>query len=354
MIRTFVVPLLAIAGVILAVITVVKGSMPQMAPPPVAEPPKPPYAVFVAGSGLVEASTQNIAIGTPVGGIVREVKVKVGDMVEAGAPLFQVDDRVQRAELATREASLAVAESQLVRMRRGTRPEEIPPARARLAEAEAQLADLRDQLAKWERVADPRAVSEDDLSKKRFAVRMAEARADEARSSLALLEAGTWEADILVMEQQVRGTRAQVEAARVDVERLLVRSPVAGRVLQVNVRAGEFAPAGMPSTPLMVVGSVSPMHVRVDVDEHDAWRVASGAKATAFVRGNKDISTPLSFVRFEPLVVPKKSLTGESTERVDTRVLQVIYAFDPKDLPIYVGQQVDVYIEDVKRPAGGA
>ncbi|MFA6046223.1 MAG: hypothetical protein WC718_14665, partial [Phycisphaerales bacterium] len=92
-------------------------------------------------------------------------------------------------------------------------------------------------------------------------------------------------------------------------------------------------------------GAVHPLHVRVDVDEHDSWRVDAGAKAFAYARGNKDINTPLEFVRFEPYVVPKKSLTGDSAERVDTRVLQVIYRFDPKDLPLFVGQQVDVFIK---------
>ena len=50
-------------------------------------------------------------------------------------------------------------------------------------------------------------------------------------------------------------------------------------------------------------------------------------------------------MRFEPYVVPKKSLTGGSTERVDTRVLQALYSFDHGQLPAYVGQQVDVFIE---------
>src|SRR6516225_11269054 len=72
-------------------------------------------------------------------------------------------------------------------------------------------------------------------------------------------------------------------------------------------------------------GSVTPLHVRVDVDEHDAWRVRGGAPAAASPRGNGSIRIPLEFVRFEPYVVPKKSLTGDSTERVDTRVLQIIY-----------------------------
>ena len=61
--------------------------------------------------------------------------------------------------------------------------------------------------------------------------------------------------------------------------------------------------------------------------------------------GNSSLSTQLHFVRIEPFVVPKKSLTGESSERVDTRVLQVLYSFKRGSLPVYVGQQVDVFIE---------
>jgi hypothetical protein len=87
------------------------------------------------------------------------------------------------------------------------------------------------------------------------------------------------------------------------------------------------------------------LHVRVDIDENDAWRLVPGAPARAFVRGNSRLSTELSFVRVEPYVVPKRSLTGDSTERVDTRVLQAVYSFDPKSLPVYVGQQMDVFIE---------
>src|SRR5262249_11768879 len=64
-------------------------------------------------------------------------------------------------------------------------------------------------------------------------------------------------------------------------------------------------------------------------------RVQSGARAIAAVRGNADLKTPLGFVRFEPFVVPNKSLTGDSTERVDTRVLQVIYKIEDTNLPLF-------------------
>ena len=70
-----------------------------------------------------------------------------------------------------------------------------------------------------------------------------------------------------------------------------------------------------------------------------------GAPAVGHVRGNADLKAPLQFVRFEPFVVPKRSLTGDSTERVDTRVLQVIYRVERDDVPLFVGQQLDVFID---------
>jgi HlyD family secretion protein len=85
--------------------------------------------------------------------------------------------------------------------------------------------------------------------------------------------------------------------------------------------------------------------VRVDIDETDAWRFRPGAPAVAFVRGNAELKSPLRFVRVEPYVVPKTSLTGDTAERVDTRVLQVIYSFNPAAFPVYVGQLMDVFIQ---------
>lgn len=345
MIRTYLIPLLAVLGVVFAAYTVIAGSKPPTAQPPVVEPPRSPFPAFVAGSGLVEASTQNIAIGAPVGAVVKRVGVVVGDRVKAGDMLFELDERDLRAELGSREAAVSVAHSQLKRLQAGTRDELLPPARARVAEAEATLEDAQSQLTKWEQVQDKRAVSEDDITRRRFAVRIAATRVDQARADLALLEAGTWSPDIAVAQSQVAQAEAQATATRIEIDRRVVRAPVDGRVLQVNTRIGEFAQAGALSTPLMLMGVVEPLHLRVDIDEHDSWRVTEGAKAFAYARGNKDITTPLSFVRFEPYIVPKRSLTGESTERVDTRVLQVIYKFERGSLPIFVGQQMDIYIE---------
>ncbi len=345
MIGKILVPLLALAGAGYAIFTVAAGSQPAPVAKPVADPSRPPFETYIAGSGLLEAVGQNIAIGSPLPRLALEVNVKVGDEVDAGAPLFRLDDRDLQAEAAVRKAALQSARARLDRLKASPRAEEVPPAEARVVAAEAMLADFRNQVALWESVADKRAVTVEDLQRRKFAVQAQEARVAEAKSALALLKAGAWKADVQVAEAEVASAAAQLQQTEIEIARMTVRAPLRGVVLQVNLRAGEFAPSGALQTPLMLFGRLDRMNLRVDVDENDAWRFRPSAAAVAFVRGNRELRTELKFERVEPYVVPKRSLTGDSTERVDTRVMQAVYSFDRGTLPVYVGQQMDVFIE---------
>src|SRR5687767_9696464 len=91
LVRKYVIPLLAVAGAGIAVYTVRSENQPRPAAAPVADPARSPYGRAVAGAGIVEASTQNIAIGAQTAGVVSRVFVKAGDAVKAGAPLFAID-----------------------------------------------------------------------------------------------------------------------------------------------------------------------------------------------------------------------------------------------------------------------
>ena len=305
--RRFILPLIGILAAAWAAYAIVHTTPHRESTIPPSPPPVSDFRDTVAAVGLVEASTENIAIGTPLSGIVPKVFVGAGDAVRAGDPLFELDTRQLRAELDVRRQTLAVARS-----------------RARVADA--RLDDLRRQLSFAEQVKDKRAVSAEELSRRRSAVDTAAAELDEARA-------------------QVAAAEAQVRATAVEIERSTVRSPIDAEVLQVKLRVGEFAAAAPSESPLIVLGRSKPLHVRVDVDEHEGWRVRAGSAAVGRLRGNAELRTPLSFVRFEPFVVPKKSLTGDSTERVDTRVLQVIYKVEQDDLPLFVGEQLDVFID---------
>lgn len=346
MIIKYLVPIAAVAGLGVALYTVRSENQPRPPGQPAAEPARSPYRSNVAGSGIIEASNQNTAIGSNIAGVIAEVFVKPGDRVKSGDPLFRIDDRQQRAELEVRRAALAEARAALARLKSLPRTEDVLPVQARVDEARTLLGDMRQQLEKMEAVTDPRAIVREELDRRRFAVLTAEARLKEAEALLTQIKAGAWAPDLEVAQVKVASAEAMVKATLTEIDRLMIRSPIDGTVLQSNVRAGEFAPAGVAATPLMVVGNADVLWVRTDIDENDAWRLMPGAKARASLRGNPGFYTDdLTFVRVDPYVVPKKSLTGESTERVDTRVLQVIYSFPASSLNAYVGQLVDVRIQ---------
>ncbi len=353
MLRRFGLPAVAAGLLVFAIVSIVQTREVRVPAAPPAPPPTTTYAETVAGVGLVEASTENIAISTPVAGLCLHVYVQAGDRVRAGAPLFSLDDRDLQAELRVRRQALSVTRAQLARLERLPRPEEVPPVEARVAEAQEALADARVQQRLIESVTDRRAIREEDLQRRRIATRAAEARLARARAELALLRAGAWTEDLAVAEAQVAQAEREVRRVETDIARLTVTAPTDGQILQVNLRVGEYAQSGPLAKPLMLMGRVDVLHVRTDVDEHEAWRVRVGAPASATVRGNSGLRMPLHFVRFEPYVIPKTSLSGNSTERVDTRVLQVLYRLDPTPFPLYVGQQVDVFIEGPASPRDG-
>jgi HlyD family secretion protein len=327
-----------------AVFKIVNSQPVQAKLTPPAAPPSGVYANQVGAVGLVEAESENIAISLPVPGLVTRVDVKAGDHVRKGAPLFSLDDRDLRAELALRKSSLSLAETRLDKLAMSPRPEDLPPAEAKVREAEQLYQDAAVQLNLIESVRDKRAIRDEDLQRRRLAVKAAEARLDAAKAELARLMAGTWEPDLDIARAEVEEARRQVERVEADLSRLMVTAPTNGEILQCKVHAGEYAQAGPLAQPLILMGGTARLNVRADIDEQDAWRVKAGATATGTVRGNSAQRLPLHFVRVEPYVIPKRNLTGDSTERVDTRVLQVIFALDP-GARVYVGQQLDVFID---------
>ncbi len=347
------IPVLAVACLAYGAIATI-----QMTPTRVEQPPpsRPPIRALdgetIAAVGLVEPRSEFVAVSVPTPGLIVRVHVAPNAAVRRGDPLFSLDDRDLQAERAWRESRRALTQTRLARLQSLPRPEEVPPARARLAAAQAALGDARVQLELMESVTDPRAIRREELSRRRFAVETAAAQCSQAQAELDLLLAGAWQEDIAIALADVAEARAAVERVAADIERLTIRAPLDGEILKLDAREGEYAAAGPLQRPLIVLGASRPLHVRVDVNEEDAWRMRSGAAAEALLRGNAEVRIPLRFVRLEPYVVPKQSLSGGKTERVDTRVLQAIYEVVGADQNVFVGQQVDVFI--AAGPARGA
>ena len=297
-----------------AIVSVVKLHKKQITSAPPELPPTSTFSSLVAAVGLVEANTENIALSVPVAGWVTDVHAWAGDHVKAGQRLFSLDHRDLDAELAVRKAQWAQS----------------------IAHASTAETDLADAELLWrdaERLVTTRVISKEEAERKQIAANGARARLVEAKTQVALAE-------------------SQIRQTEVAIERLTVTAPISGVVLQSDVRPGQFASSGPLSKPLMILGNIEPLHVRVDIDEQDAWRVRAGQPATGAARGAGLQRMRLSFVRFEPYVIPKVALTGDSTERTDTRVMQAIYRIEGSGeaAPVFVGQQMDVFIDS----SGGA
>lgn len=307
-------PVIAVIGLVLAALYIFTSLPDRSISEPEQQPPKPSgelaNAQRVAGTGLVEPSSEVIDIGSALSGLVTSVQVRPGDRVERGQPLFLVDARAARARLT--EANAAISE-----------------ANAAIVEAETAQRTAQQQLDLYAGLSDPAAVSRSEIIR-------VEGDADTAASRLELARA------------RLVAAQARAASARTEVERLTVRAPIAGEILAVNIRPGEFVATqgGGSSQPFIQMGETNPLHVRVDIDENEAVRVAIGAPALVSPRGAAEIQVEATFVRAEPQVVPKRQLTNSAAERVDVRVLQLIYALpaDEANDSFRVGQQVDAFI----------
>lgn len=318
----------------------------QAVPPqsPLVPPARAPFGSSVAGAGLVEPRSENVRVGTLAPGVVSEVAVRVGQRVARGDLLFRIDDRQRRAELAIQESLLAVNRQQLLRQSSLPRAEDLPPLRARLKKAQSALAWQKDQLQRVEGLTARQVTPQQELIERRLSMETDLAEVEIAQTELDKLEAGAWRFDLDVSRTQVAQAEAAVAQAKTELDRLEVRSPIDATVLKVDVRPGEYV-GTPPSQTLIVLGDVDVLHVRVDIDENDLPRFRPGMPGIALIRGDSLHPLELEFVRVEPFIEPKRSLTGRGDERIDTRVLQAIYALKPTTRTVFVGQQVDVFLD---------
>lgn len=340
------IPILAAIGIAYSIISTVTGAKPPEPAKPVLEPhPRPSKERMLAGSGIIEARRENIPIGVNVPGVVVEVFVKKGDHVKTGDPLFRVDDRELRGQVSIKEAQLESAQAQFHRLKAAPRPEDIPPAEAAVEESQAKLNDAEASMKRTQQLHNRYAAPLSDLDKERFAYLAAKAALTRARAELDRVKKGTWQEDLNVAQVAIKLARGELDSSKVLLDRLTVRAPIEGDVLQLNIRPGQFA-AMTWNEPMIVLGDINRLHVRVDIDENDVTLFDKHSKAMAYFKGRSHSQFALKFEYVEPYMIPKQSLTGASSERVDTRVLRVVYSL-PNDCrtDVYVGQQMDVYIK---------
>lgn len=331
-----------------------------------------PETGLVGGNGIVEPADRELKLAAQIGGVVAELHVREGQFVEKGARLVTLAGDVERAAVAVAEADVRaargevsstreevrtaqedvrVADEERLRTEAGQRKEEVDAARADAEAAEARAALSQSVLSRIERAARVGALTVDELDRARRQAEIDKRSAKAANARAAAAIAGARVEDVRVAKGRVGVSRSKVSAAQVRtrvaatriavaesklaqaraaLERLTVRAPTAGEVLQVKYRVGEYYNPGGPE-PLLILGDTRKLRVRVDVYERDLAKVRLGARGYVVADGFPGKRFPGRVVEVGRRMGRKNVRTDDPVERIDTKILEVVLALDRAD-----------------------
>lgn len=323
-----------------------------------------PYNTGIYASGIVESfqtNGSNVNIYPEVSGKVIKILALDGQNVKKGDPLLAIDDSVQRAIVAKDLAQAKAALALLEELKAMPRKEVLDVSISQLKSAQASLKNAQDQLEKLYKSykLNPKSVSKNDLDNAINAVKIAKANLDVAQKQYDLVKAGAWIYDITNQEDQYKATVQTYWSDRALLDKFVIKAANDGVVFRMTADVGSYvSPQGVYDTytqgmnPIIVMGVVEPyLAVRCYVDEILVPRLPKpeSLEAKMMIRGENNYAIDLEFVRMQPYAIPNIELSDGATERVDVRVLPIVFKFKkPADINIFPGQLVDVYLKGKK------
>jgi len=258
---------------------------------------KLPFKHFIAGTGVIEPTSKNIIIGSEVSGVINKVYKKNNQTIKRGDLLFSLNDNVVENKLKYAQVQRAILFAKL-------------------------------QLAKhqYELIKEFKKLSPDMVTSKQFSLTK-----DKYQLALISLEA---------LDEKLKVIKKQKSFYK-------IYSPINGRILNSTLTVGSYFNKNNPNKSL-VIGSKK-LNLQVSIDEYDIWRFKENTSAIAFVRGNQKIKIKLAYLYTIPYLVQKNIFSGKNTEKIDTKVLRIVYQLpDNISFPLYVGQQLDVFVQTDK------
>jgi len=313
-VRNKIIFILAIIGLLTGIVSAYIFGIEKKPQPPAFNPASNPYTKGIYANGIIESyqtNGANINIYPEVPGTIKKILVSEGEIIKKGTPLLLIDDSVQRATVEQQKSQIELAGASL----------------------KSSQDVLDKQRTSYE--LNPRSVSKNDLDNAENAVNVAKAN--------------------------MEVSRRQYDLALTLLSKYTIKAPIDGSILSINAAVGSYISAAgsydsysQGFMPVLVMGSSQTyIGVRCYIDEILISRLpqASQMIARMSIRGT-NISIPLEYVRVQPYVSPKIELSSQRTERVDVRVLPVLFRFEkPKDIEVFPGQLVDVYIGEIEKEA---
>jgi len=290
--------------------------------------------------GRVESWSGEIKLSAAAVGPVGEVLVKPNDRVVAGEVLIRLQDDEMKSRL-------AIAETNVALRLRARNDQSVSGKAADRRKAEDSLADAEKAVTET-RAAFDRAVAEKrngssdgDIFAARTAWTQALERVRQRRADMKKLEADKDLPLPSALEGQLSIARNELGQIDASIEKLTIRAPITGSVLQVNAKIGELA-SPSPSQPLITIGDTSALRVRAELDERDLGDVKIGqsvvVRASAFP--GREFAGKVSSVA--PVVEPGRSAARGQRNLTDIDVAEVVVDLAETG-SLAVGMKVDVY-----------
>ena len=283
--------------------------------------------VVVAAPGLLEPVTEELKIGSELGGRIRAVLVEEGDRVRQGQIVVTLEDDEYQARIRTAEAAVKQRESELQRLLAGARREERQIARYQAEEAQAILNNSRIELRRREELFKTGDISKEDLERAQRDYNVAAARSDQASQNQALVNAEARSDDIAKAQAAIDVAKSQLAESRTLLAKTIIRCPINAIVLRKHLKTGENVFVDS-NTPILTIGDTAGMRVRVDVDEADIGKIQVGQKAYVSVQAYGDKKFWGRVVRISQILGKKNIRTEEPTERIDKKILETLIELD--------------------------
>lgn len=325
----------------------VQGKEPQ-GKEQLAGPSKIPFEAYISGIGIVEAGSGNIFIGTAANRMVSNVPVIVGMEVKKGAVLLELDNNDLKADLQARKADYEQARLKIEKLKSMPRKEDLLSAEAAFKVVQAELFQTQKQYEMLMGLKDSRALSKEQQDNIYFTYQQSQAKEQQAEAELNKIKAGAWPLDLEIAQVEALQAKEAIERAKAEIERTIIRSPIDGTVLQIKIHEGEFPPIDSSKNPMMIIGNISELYLRVSINQHNIPEFNPKAAAVAFLQRNNQNPLPLEFVRVEPYIITKQNISNDIIDIVDTRSLQILYRIQKGDQPLFVGQQMNAFIKQTQ------
>lgn len=305
----------------------------------------PPFLTYISGVGIVEPESGIVNISSHLNRTVEKIDVAVNKKVKKGDVLFQLYHKDLLAQLEIKRQEYEKALANLHKLQDLPRSEDLVVAREILNKAQALLDESKAQYDMVSNLANPRAISKEEQDKRLYGHQQAEAEFKEAEAQFLKVKSGAWQPELEIAEHEVEQVKAEKGAIELEIQRTFIKSPLDGTVLKINIHEGEVLD---PNKTAMILGNIDELFLRVSIDQFNVMMFCPKCPAVAFRQGDHSKGFPLKFVNIEPIMVPKKYLTNDVNEKVDSQVFEIVYRIAKNDALI-IGEQMDVYINAEKK-----